>query len=153
MSKNKTTPLKVVERYYERYLEYENAFNSDSDNTQDTETQIRELIDSGVDPNSDEFLDKMVTIIADKNEKISDVNNAAMKFLLFVDFYLLTQEEELPEQMLKDYDNVPAVIKESIKPFFSVEGGKFVRNEKRKVTKEMKDYFLALTNEVKKQIA
>ena len=150
MSENKKfTPLEIVERYHQRYLEYESAFNNDPFNDQDLRKQLNEVVKSGIDTESEEFLNKMVDIVVEKPQRRVEVNNAALKFSLFVDFYLLTQEEELPDKIKKDYDSLP--IKDSLKSFFSVKDGKFVRNEKQEISPDMKQYFKDIVSQIKQQ--
>jgi hypothetical protein len=142
------TPLAVVEQYHEKYLEYENAFNNDSGNREEIEMQLKKLIDLGLDEESEEFNNKMVDIMIDKPQKQSDVNNAAYKFYLFTEFYILTQEEALPENIKKDYESLP--IKDNIKNYFSIESGKFVKNQENGLTDNMRDYFKSVVEQVKK---
>jgi hypothetical protein len=146
---SRLTPLAVVEKYHAKYLEYETAFNKESSNKADMEAELVSLLDSELDEDSDEFMNKMIDIMIDKPQKKSDVNNSAYKFYLYADFYLLTQEDPLPENIQKDYDSLP--IKDSIKTYFSVEGEKFVKNEKEDITDEMRAYFKAVVNQVKQQ--
>ncbi len=88
----------------------------------------------------------MVDVVVEKPQKRADVNNAAFKFALFTDFYMMTNEEELPENVMKDYNNLP--IKDSIKTFYSIKDGKFVRNEEQEITDEMKNFFKALITDI-----
>jgi len=150
MSENKKlTPLEVVERQHQIYLDYEDAFNKEPFNEGDLQKKIIDIAQSGIDVNSEEFENQMVDLVVDKPQKRADVNNAAFKFALFVDFYLLTQEEELPEKVLKDYDALP--IKDSIKSRFSVENGKFVKNEETEVSEDMRNFFKAVIQQTKAQ--
>ncbi len=64
------------------------------------------------------------------------INNAALKFAYFVDFYLLSEDEDLPENIMQDYENLP--IRATIKTYYSIKDGKFVENEKLEVTEEMR---------------
>lgn len=145
----KLTPLEVIERYHQRYLDYENAFNKEPFNEGDLQKKVMEIAKSGIDLESEEFENQMVDLVVDKPQKRADVNNAAFKFALFTDFYLLTQEEELPEKILKDYDALP--IKDSIKSVFSVEDGKFVKNEETEVSDDMRNFFKAIIQQTKAQ--
>lgn len=142
----KLTPIEVVERYYEKYLEYEKAFAQDKD-SKDTERKVKELATSGIDLESEEFNDRMMELVIATPQKIADVNNAAMKFMLFADFYLLTETEPLPEKMEEDYKNLP--LRENIKNFFSVDNGKFVRNTEVSImSDDMKKYFKAIIQQI-----
>lgn len=127
MNKNKLKPIEVVERYHKKYLEYEDAFNKNPFDESTIKTELDKVIASGADFESEEFENAVVDLMIEKPARRADVNNAALKFLLFAEFYILTNEEPLPENMQKDYDNLP--IAKDIKPFYSIEGGKFVRNE------------------------
>lgn len=149
MSKNKLTPLEVVERYHGRYIEYEKAFSNNPFNEEELQKQLKKIVESNIDTDSDEFMDKMIDIVIEKPQKRADVNNAAFKFCLYTDFYLLTQEEELPEEILKDYNALP--IKDSIKTFFSIKNGEFVKNEKEEVSDEMRLYFKKIVAQVNVQ--
>lgn len=142
------TPLAVVEKYHAKYIEYEVAFNNDDTNKEDTEAQLRNLIESDIDEESEEFMNTVINIMVEKPQKKSDVNNAAFKFLMYTDFYILTQEKPLPENILEDYNSLP--IRENIKTYYSVEGEKFVKNEKEEITSEMRDYFKAVITQLKK---
>lgn len=150
MSKNKPTPLEVVERYHQRYLEYEGAFNNDPFTEKQRQEEVVKIAESGIDLESEEFLEKMTDAMIDKPRKVADVNNAAAKFIMFTDFYLLTQEDELPEQIQKDYDNLP--IKDDIKTHFSIKDGKFVKNEESSIDEETKKYFKTMIEQIKIQL-
>ena len=149
MSKNKLTPLEVVERYHGKYLEFESAFNKNPFNQGDLQKKLKELADSNIDVDSEEFQNKMIDLVVEKPQKRADVNNAAFKFVMYTDFYLLTQEEELPEKILKDYNSLP--IKDQIKTNFSIKDGEFVRNEKQEVTDDMRKFFKDIINQLKTQ--
>lgn len=149
MSENKITPLQVVQRYHERYLSYEEAFNKDPFSEQDMRKELEKVATTDVDVESDEFLEKMLDIIVEKPQRRIEVNNAALKFCLFVDFYILTQEEELPDNILKDYNNLP--VKDSLKSFYSVANGKFVKNEEIEITDDMKQYFKQVIQQMRGQ--
>ena len=51
--------------------------------------------------------------------------------------------------ILKDYNSLP--IKESLKTYYSVESGKFVKNEELEITSDMREYFKALVLQLKKE--
>ena len=127
MSKNKLTPLQVVERYHERYLEYENAFIKNPFDESTIKAELEKVIDSGANFDSEEFENAVVDLMIEKPARRSDVNNAALKFYLFAEFYLQTQTEDLPEKIQKDFENLP--ISKDIKPFYSIKDGEFIRNE------------------------
>lgn len=146
MSKSKITPLQVVERYHKRYLEYEAAFNKNPFNREDLQKKLQDIVESGVDTDSEEFSTEMMEIVIEKPQKRAEVNNAALKFSLFVDFYLLTEEVDLPESILKDYESLP--IKNDIKSLYSVKDGDFVRNEEQEVSEDMKNYFKAIIKQI-----
>ena len=146
---DKDTPLVLVEKYHAKYIEYETAFNNDPNNKEGTEDQLRKLISSTEDEESEEFINSMIDIVVERPQKKSDVNNAAFKFLMYADFYTLTQKEPLPENILKDYNSLP--IKESLKTYYSVESGKFVKNEELEITSDMREYFKALVLQLKKE--
>lgn len=147
--KIKPTPLEVVELYYSRYLEYENAFSKNPFSEKDRQQEVVDIANSGIDTDSDEFMDKMIEAMIDKPRKVADVNNAAAKFAMYTEFFLLTQEDELPENIQKDFDSLP--IKDMIKTHFSIKDGEFVRNEDMKVDQETKDYFKAMIEQIKIQ--
>lgn len=148
MSDKKLSPLSVVERYHQRYLEYEAAFNSDPFDENQVQGKLKEVIESGVSFDSEEFENTVVDLMIEKPTRRTDVNNAALRFYLYAEFYLLTQDEDLPENIKKDFDNLP--IAEGLKSFYSVKGGKFVRNEDVpiKVEKEkLKQLYQALRSQ------
>lgn len=127
MSNKVLTPLNVVERYHKRYIEYESAFNKEPFNEKDIHSKLKEIVDSGVNFDSEEFEDAVVDLMVEKPTRRADVNNAALRFFLYAEFFTLTQEEELPEYIKKDFENLP--ISQDLKPFYSIKEGKFVRNE------------------------
>lgn len=150
MSDKKLAPLEVVERYHEKYLEYETAFNKNPFTEKQRQEEVIKIAKSDMDLESEEFLNKMAELMIDKNYKIADVNNSAAKFVMAVDFYLLTQEEDLPEEVLNNYNSLP--IKDSIKTYFSIENGEFVRNEDVILDDETKNYFKALIKQIRDQV-
>lgn len=127
MSKNKLTPIEVVERYHTRYLEYEEAFNKNPFNESTIKAELEKIISSGASPDSEEFENAVVDLMIEKPAKRTDVNNSAIKFFLFTEFYLLTENDPLPEKIERDFKNLP--IGKDIKPFYSIKDGDFVRNE------------------------
>lgn len=150
MSKNKPSPLEVVERYHAKYLEYEAAFNKAPFSEKERQEEVVNIAKSDIDLDSKEFEEKMIEAMIDKTYKIADVNNSAAKFAMFVDFYLLTQEKELPKNILNDYNTLP--IKESIKTHFSIKDGEFIRNEKLVINEDTKAHFKLLIQQIKNQI-
>lgn len=138
MSKSKITPLEVVERYHTRYLQYEEAFEKNPFNEKILEEDLKEMIKSGMDIESEEFSNKMVEVAMEKPQRRVDVSKAAKKFILFAEFYMLTQEEELPKNIIKDYEALP--VKEELKMFYSIENGNFVKNEDKEVSEQTKQY-------------
>lgn len=139
MSKSKKpTSLEVVERYHARYLEFEKAFNDNPFNKEDVQEQIKLIVEQDLD--EDKQFDQLVEVVFEKQERQSDVNLSAVKFIMFVDYYLMTEENPLPENIQKDYDNIPQKVKESLKTKNSVHDGKFVRNEKKVITEAEKEY-------------
>lgn len=150
MSKDRLTPLEVVERYYEKYLQYEAAFNKNPFSEKERQEEVVKLAKSDIDLESQEFLDKMAELMIDKAYKVADVNNSAAKFVISVDFYILTQEDDLPENIMKDYEALP--IKDTLKSYFSVKDGEFVRNEELVIDEETKNYFKAIIKQIKEQL-
>ena len=148
--KTRPTPLEIVERYHKRYLEYEKAFNENPFSEKERQEEVVEIAKSGVDLDSDEFMDKMIEAMIDKPRKVADVSNAAAKFIMYTEFFLLTQDEELPEEIQKDFDNLP--IKDDIKTHFSIKDGKFVRNEEVQLDEETRNYFKSLIEQIKIQL-
>lgn len=137
--KTKLTPLEVVERYYNKYLEYEKAFNNNPFDEKSLDKEFHSLINSDIDIESDEALNKMLDVVIEKPQKRADVNTSAIRFLMCADFYFLVSEEPLPEKMQKDYENLE-VLKDSYKPYYSVEGGEFVKNEDKKMDDNTKEF-------------
>ena len=121
------TTIETVKRYHEKYLEYETAFNNNPFDDSTVKGELEKIIASGATFDSAEFEDAVIDLMVEKPARRSDVNNAALKFYLFAEFYLLTEEEPLPPEVKKDYDNLP--IGDKLKPFYSIIEGKFVRNE------------------------
>lgn len=138
---SKLTPLQVLERSHSQYLEYEQAFNDNPFDDSKIKEELKKVIDSGVDFDSKEFEDSVIDLMIEKPAKRTDVNNAALKFLMFTEFFMLTQSEEISDKILKDYNQLP--IKDTLKSFYSIEDGKFVRNEKVPINIE-KDKLRAL---------
>lgn len=150
MSDSKLSPLEAVQRYHKRYVEYEAAFNKKPFTDKDIEKDVLNIVGSDIDVNSDEFIEKMFSTIDEKTKKREDVNNAAYKFFMYADFYIMTQEKELPENILKDYNNLP--IKDAMKHFYSVKDGEFVQNEKIEISPERAQYFREVYKQVKLQL-
>ena len=145
MSNKKATPLQVVKRYHERYLEYENAFNNDPFDEKGVQKELEEVINSGVSFDSEEFENAVIDLMVEKPARRADVNNAASKFFYYAEFYIATQEEELPESIKKDFDTLP--IKKGMKPYFSIKNGKFVKNEDAPINiqkEQLKEIYRAL---------
>lgn len=148
MSDKKLDALSVVERYHKRYLEYEAAFNNDPFDESKVHERLKEVANSGVDFDSEEFENTVVDLMVEKPTRRADVNNAALRFFLYAEFYQLTQDSDLPEEIKKDFDNLP--IAQDLKPFYSIKGGKFVRNEDVpiKIEREkLKGLYQALKNQ------
>ncbi len=131
---NRLTPLQVVERYHEKYLEYEKAFNDEPFSDEQLQENLTKIIESGVSFDSPEFEDAVIEAMIEKPTRRVDVNNAALKFSLYTNFFILTQEEDLPINIQKDYDNLP--INQDMKPFYSIKDGKFIRNEDSSISVE-----------------
>lgn len=147
MENSKLKPLQVVERYHERYLEYESAFNNDAFDENKTQEKLKEIANSGISFDSEEFSDAVIDLMIEKPTRRVDVQNAALKFFLYTEFYIMTQEDPLPENIKKDYDNLPVSIK--AKPFYSIKDGKFVKNEDVKIDLQkdkLKELFKSLQN-------
>tara|TARA_R110002012_G_scaffold119169_1_gene268157 strand:- start:161 stop:625 length:465 start_codon:yes stop_codon:yes gene_type:complete len=150
MSKNKKpSALDIVIRYHEKYLEYETAFNKNPFNEADMKKELDKVIAENINPDSEEFLERMVDLMVEKPQKKVEVNNAALKFIFFVDFYLMTQEDPLPENISKDYDSLP--IRQRLKSMYAIQDGEFVKNEKIEVSPDMKNYFKAMIKQLKLQ--
>lgn len=124
---NKMSPIEIVERYHEKYLEYEKAFNDNPFDESTIRVELEKVIESGASFDSEEFENAVVDLMIEKPARRSDVNNAALKFFLYTEFYLLTEEEPLPKKIEEDYKNLP--IGQELKPFYSIINGDFVRNE------------------------
>lgn len=130
MKNQKTTkisPREIVERYHEKYLEYEKAFNDNPFDESTIKVELEKVIKSGASFDSEEFEKAVVDLMVEKPARRSDVNNAALKFFLFTEFYLMTEEKPLPKKIEEDYKNLR--INENMKPFYSIINGDFVRNE------------------------
>lgn len=149
MSKSKFTPIEVVERAHKKYLEYEQAFLKQPFSEDDLQKQLMEIVEKDGDFDSPEFENTVVELMLEKPAKRVDVNNTATKFSNYVEMYLLTNEEPLPENIQKDYDKLP--IKESQKPFYSIENGKFVKNEDVPMTIE-KENLKVIYRQLKEQV-
>lgn len=144
---NKLTPLQVVERYYERYLEYEKAFMSDPFDREKVSLEVKRISDSGADMESEETMDKLAVLVVEKPQKQGDVNTAAIRFIMAVDFYNQVEETALPTKLKEDFEKLP--IKSEMKVFYSVEAGKFVRNEEVEMDEHTKSYIRSVVNQIK----
>jgi hypothetical protein len=152
MSKSKQTPLEVVERYHEKYLQYEDAFNNDPFDEKEINNKIQDIIKIDGEIDDDKVIEDLSPLIIEKQERQRDVNNAALKFMLHADFYEVTSEEGLPANIKKDLDNLPEVFRNTLRETHSVNAGKFERNEKKVVTAEEKQYIKAWVEHIKKQM-
>lgn len=146
--KTKLTPLQVVERYYEKYIEYESAFNSEPFDNKQMEEQVKKIVESGADFESDEFNDVIVSLMIEKPNRRNDVEISAMKFVTYASFYELTQEEPLPEHIDKDYKELS---KNKHKFHYSIENGKFVKNDDAPISLD-KEKLKAIYLQIKKQL-
>ena len=131
-------------------MEYEKAFNNDPGLKTNIETDVEQIVSSKIDVNSQEFLDKMFQSIDEKIRKREEVNNAAYQFFTYAEFFTLTNEEDLPDEIKKDYDNSP--LKELLKSKYSVENGVFVNNEKIEISPEREKYFKEVYNQLRTQL-
>lgn len=127
-TKTKLTPLQVVERYYNRYIEFETAFNKKVLNDNETNKKILDIVDKGIKFDSEEFENNVLDLIISKEMKRSDVTTAAMTFMMFTKFYLLTESEDLPKELKEEYNKLQKV-HDNIS-FYSIENGDFVLKEK-----------------------
>lgn len=145
MSKSKISPIEAVELYHKRYLEYEQAFSKEPFTDEQLQKKLKEIVESGLEFDSPDFEDAVIEAMIEKPTRRSDVNNAALKFYLYAEFYLMTNEAPLPENVKKDLDSLP--IENDLKPYYSVHDGKFVRNEDTPINLQkdkLKDLYRAL---------
>lgn len=145
---SKLTPLQILERHYNKYIEYENAFNNDPFDETKIQQELVKAAKSSSNFDSEEFKETVIDLMIEKPARRSDVNNAALRFYLYTEFFLLTQEEDVPDYIMKDFNSLP--IKETMKPFFSIKEGKFIRNEDTPIKVErdkLKALYEALNNQ------
>lgn len=148
MSNERLTPLEIVQRYYDIYLEYEQAFNNNPFDESKTQEALKKVIESGADFDSKEFEDTVIDLMIEKPTKRTDVNNAALRFYLYADFYTKTQTEDLPEKLKKEYEISP--FKTTLKSFYSIDKGNFIKNEDAPITLE-KEKLRALYQSLQEQ--
>lgn len=141
MESTKFTPIQIVQRYYDRYLEYEQAFNSDPFDPTKLQEQLKEMVMAGAEVDSPQFEDAVVDLMVEKPARRADVTNSALKFQLFAEFYLATQEEKLPEELQKSYEDLSKIT--PVKPYHSIKDGKFIKNDDTPIKLE-KDKLRAL---------
>ena len=137
--------IETVETYHKRYLEFENAFEGEADDEKKISEELETIVKNAKDFEDEKFKDAVVELTINKVLKRTDVTNAALRFYMSVDFYNTLGLDPLPEQIQKDYNNLP--IRQQIKTYHSIEKGKFVRNvnEDPQIEKEQfKQYFDAL---------
>lgn len=126
MSKNSNKALQIVERYYKIYTDYENAFNKGKKPKESVIEELKTVLAKNK-PNEDDFKDFAKEQYIGESQKSLDVQFAANKFIMAVNFYKQLETEELPTNMKKDYENLNKMV---YKPTYSVDNETMVRNEK-----------------------
>lgn len=122
---NKITPLQVVERYYERLLEYEKAADKSFTSPDEIKEKLSSAIKSGTDVDEDEFKNLVSDMVVRQAEKRADVEKAALKFAMYTDFYLKTQEEKLPDPIYKAYERIN--ISSQMDEIYVIENESFIK--------------------------
>ena len=100
--KTKLSPLEVVERYYQKYVEYENAFNNDPFDDSKIQEELKKVLESkkGLDFDSEEFNDAVVSVMVEKPMRRNDVNEA--KFFHSVQNGKFVRNEDAPIKVEKE---------------------------------------------------
>ena len=117
-------PLDLVRFYYKLYQDYNKAYNGTVGQTKELENKLKELVKEG--NSSDEDFKKVVMDFT-RNTSLytNDITFIANKFLNAADFYIKTNEKDLPAEILKDYITLKD---REYKTQYSVEKGEFVKN-------------------------
>lgn len=146
---NKSTPLQIVDRYYNRLLEYERAGDKGFTSPEEIKEKLSFAIKSGKDIDEGEFKDLVSDMVVRQAEKRADIEKAAIKFALYTDFYLKTQEEELPEEVLKAYEKIN--IKTQMEEMYVIENESFIKKNGKEsnASKQQLDYLFEV---ISKQI-
>jgi hypothetical protein len=145
--KNTSKPIDVVKFYYAIYKDNETAYNNAMGTRDGLDKQLREMVSKGNSTEQD-FQNIAKEHITISTVYSSEVMFAANKFLNAADFYLKILDEELPEEMLKDY----VVLKnQEYKQAYSVQNGQFVRNSKVDLPEIPQEHYDYLFNFFKMQ--
>ena len=64
-----------------------------------------------------------------------------------VDFYNQVEDTPLPTKVSEDFEKLP--IRNEMKVFYSVESGKFVKNEEVEIDDHTKNYIRAVVHQIK----
>jgi|TARA_R110000772_G_scaffold100223_2_gene200412 hypothetical protein len=141
---NKATPLQIVDRYYNRLLEYEKAGEKNFTNPEEVKEKLSSAIQSGVDVDEAKFKNLVSDMVVRQAEKRADIEKAAIKFAMYTDFYLKTQEEELPEEVLKAYERIS--IQSQMEEMYVIENDSFIKKNGKEsnASQQQIDYLFEL---------
>jgi hypothetical protein len=126
MSKTNTKiePVVALTNYYNRYLEFEKAF----DNMPKTDSELLEhlakVLEKEDDLESEAFKSEVVDKIYEREMKRAELSISAERFVTVCDYHVLTTSENLPEIMFKDYQKLKRMQPETT---YIVENGQFKR--------------------------
>lgn len=148
MSKESRKNLKdIVIKYHTLYKEYDKAFEVNTLSREDITKKILPIIESGSSEDK-EFKDLAKHIYIDNTEQANDVAYYSNKFFITADAYLLTSEEDLPEEITKDYLKLK---NQEYTPTFAILKGKFERKKESNQVLSQEAFDLAF-EQIKNQI-
>lgn len=147
-SKEKIPLEKIIERYFNVYVEYRDLYLSQEPSREDIKKEFKDLVlNSSAD--EEKFKEKAKKIWIDNSIRHTDLRYYENKFLQAVDLYLLTTEEELDQKIVQEYILLK---KQEHKPFFSVVNKEFKENTKTDIKNIPQQEFNNIFNAIKYQI-
>ena len=124
---SKSTPIQIVEKYYNRLLQYEAAAKDNLLNPEQVKEKLMGVIQDGADIEDSLWSDAVTDLVTSQADKRADIDKAAVKFSMFAEFYSLTNDKKLPLDVEKKLKELEVI--ENFKESHSIEGNKFVKNK------------------------
>lgn len=137
---NKNTPIQIVEKYYNRLLEYEAAAEKNLLKPDQVKEKLKAVMQDGASIEDNLWQDAVTEMITTQAEKRADLDKAAIKFAMYAEFYQMTNEVKLPTEALEKLKQID--FKDQFKETHSIFDNDFVRNEgeTKSATKQQLEY-------------
>ncbi len=116
--------LKVVESYHSMYVSYRSAHTNLKDKKEQLIEKLKPLLEKSTSEDKD-FKEMSKDYLSMISTYPQEVNFFATKFVHAADLYIIVTEEELPEEISRDYIQLKGI---EYKSSFSIKKGKFVKN-------------------------